>query len=179
MPVMATGGCGCCSGRGHRFTDPCWLYLPFHANGLVGGPRLEHELEVLVEPGPRLNGRHPVVDVRIVGEPDRETGDHAPVADRVEHRVLLRDPQRLAALAQRPTHRVDRGLDALRFGGIGQRRLHQVGVGGHVVGALPVLGDRQPVEAGPRGVHELGQGVPVRIADLVRFDQPVIRRGDH
>ena len=141
-------------------------------------PRLQDQLAVLAVALAGLDRGQGRVQVRVVAEPDREAGDQPAAADAVEQRVLLGDLQRLAGLAERAAEHGDRHVELLGPRGAGDGGGQQVRVGRDVVRGLAVLGHADPVEAGPRPVHQLGVGGEERFGHPRRLDDLVGRRHD-
>ena len=127
--------------------------------GLTFGPRRQDEGEVLVEPGPRLDGRNTVVEAGVIGEAERESGDESPTADVVDNGVLFGHAKRLTRLTERSTEHVDADLESLGFRGICECRGDQIRVRAHVVVGLSVLGHADAVESGASCVHHLVESV--------------------
>jgi hypothetical protein len=108
--------------------------------------------------------RHARVQVGVVAEADRETGDEPAPADAVEDRVLLGDPQRLPGLAERPPDDGERDVPAARGHLVGGHGGRQRRVRGHVVARLAVLGHDEAVEAQiRRGEHLVHAGREVLV----------------
>ena len=150
--------------------------LPVVGERLARLPRLQDQVVRLVVALALLDRRDAVAHVGVHRRAQRHPRHQPPARDAVQHRVLLRDPDRRVRRRERRAHLHQRHV--LAAGRARQRPAHHVRAGHEAVGVLVVLVYADTVEAEVGCVHQLVERPVVVVADPLRCCQLVERRVD-